>query len=256
MTMRLAGGTALVTGGASGIGLALARAFLAAGLEVAICGRDAAKLERARAQHEKLWVYRCDVADAGAVDALLGQLVEDGLNANILVNNAATHTPLDFRHGAEAVDAIGREIAVNLVAPMVLTAKLLPSLLVRPEAAIVNIGSGLALVPKRTAPMYCASKAGLHAFSIALRGQLECTTVHVLEVLPGQVETEMARGRGPSRKLSADALAAQVLDALTKGRSELLPGPMGRLALLARIAPGLAAARVRAMTEPQPKTIP
>lgn len=85
---------------------------------------------------------------------------------------------------------------MNFLAPALLCRAYLPSLLRRESAAIVSVSSGLALVPKQGAAIYCASKAALHSFSETLRWQLEGTSVKVFEVLPPVVDTPMTAGRG------------------------------------------------------------
>ena len=89
---------------------------------------------------------------------------------------------------------LDQEIAVNLTAVIKLTYLLLPVLARQPEAAVVNVSSLPGLIPKKSAPMYCATKAAVHAFSKALRYQLADTAVKVFEVTPPLVDTGMVQG--------------------------------------------------------------
>jgi short-subunit dehydrogenase involved in D-alanine esterification of teichoic acids len=107
------------------------------------------------------------------------------------------------------------------------------------EAAIVNVSSGLALAPKASAPTYCASKAGLHSYTKALRYQLETSGVRVFETLPPLVDTDMTRGRGTG-KISADELAREFWSDWRANRYEMRIGKTKLLALVQRLAPALA----------------
>jgi len=110
--------------------------------------------------------------------------------------------------------------------------------------AVLNVSSGLALIPKPGAPGYCAAKAGLRAFSLALRAQLQPLGIRVFEVLPGQIRTESTWGTMPG-----EVFAAVVLRAMERDRVEILPGKMLPLALLNRLSPALAAVVVRRMAQ-------
>ncbi|MEM6990093.1 MAG: SDR family NAD(P)-dependent oxidoreductase, partial [Myxococcota bacterium] len=122
----------------------------------------------------------------------------------------------------------------------------LPELIARPRAALVQVTSGLALSPKASAPVYCATKSGLRAFTRALRWQLARTNVCVLEVLPPLVDTAMTRGRGRG-KMSPEDVAAEIVAALRRGDTEAYLGKSKLLRWLSWIAPHLAAAITRPM---------
>lgn len=136
------------------------------------------------------------------------------------------------------------ELDVNVLAPVRLSRTFLPLLLRRKAAAIVNVPSGLALVPKQTAAMYCASKAALHNFTKALRWQLEGTSVKVFEVLPPIVDTAMTAGRGRA-KLSPDRLAEEFWAGWQQDRFEMRIGLVKQFALLYRLAPSVVERLVR-----------
>lgn len=243
--VRLTGHRILITGGASGIGLALARAFSAAGdNRILVCGRDAAKLAAAKAELPALHTLQADVTEAGDRERIAAALEAELGGLSLLVNNAGVQAGQDYAAGRVDEAALRREIETDLVAPMLLTARLMPLLSAGGEAAVVNISSGLALIPKPGAPGYCAAKAGLRAFSLALRAQLAPLGIRVFEVLPGQIRTETTWGTMPG-----EAFAAAVLRAVARDRFEILPGKMAPLALLNRISPRVAAAVVRRMAQ-------
>jgi uncharacterized oxidoreductase len=188
--MHLAGNTVLITGGGSGIGLALASRFFAAGSRVVICGRRQEALEEARRAHTGLDARVCDVAVAAERDALAAWVTREHPELNVLVNNAGIqrYPRLD---AASEWDATREEIAINLDAPIHLSMLLAPHLARRPRAAIVNVTSGLAFVPLVRAPIYSATKAALRSFTLSLRHQLAGSSVEVVELIPPAVDTDL-----------------------------------------------------------------
>ncbi len=123
--------------------------------------------------------------------------------------------------------------------PVTLCGLLLPVLSVQPQAAIVHVTSGLGLVPKKSAPVYCATKAGLHLFTKALRYQLEGSPVKVFEIIPPVVDTPMTAGRG-SRKISPQQLVDEFMRAFERDRFEVSIGKVKLLRLISRLAPAVA----------------
>lgn len=133
---------------------------------------------------------------------------------------------------------------MNFLAPVLLCRAFLPHLLQREEAAIINVTSGLALVPKQTAAMYCASKAALHSFSKTLRWQLEGTRVKVFEVLPPLVDTAMTAGRGRA-KISPDRLSEEFWLGWLRDRFEMRIGLVKLFGFLHRLVPPIVERLVR-----------
>ncbi len=243
--MRLSQRVALITGGATGIGLETARQLRALGNEVVICGRRAERVEAALQSVPGLRGLACDVASDEGIERLQRFIQERELKIDLLVNNAAVQVQTDFvLEGDSVLGAIEEEIRINLLAPIKLTKRLLPLLLSRPHAAILNVVSLLAVVPKANSPGYCASKAGLYAFSKSLRAALENTHVDVFVAFPPLVDTAMTRGRG-SNKMSVDAFVREMLRQMAAGRPEIRVGQARMLLALDRVAPGLAAWWIR-----------
>jgi short-subunit dehydrogenase involved in D-alanine esterification of teichoic acids len=106
------------------------------------------------------------------------------------------------------------------------------------------VSSGLAIVPKQTASIYCASKAALHSFSKTLRWQLEGTAVKVFEVLPSVVDTAMTAGRGRA-KISPDRLAEEFLRGFQRDQLEMRIGLVKVFAVLHRLAPSVVERLIR-----------
>ena len=154
--MQFTGKRVLITGGSSGIGLALTRALVAAGAEVHVTGRDQAKLDRVAAEHNRISGHACDVVDDDAVRALRDTLIARG-GVDVLINNAgvmAFFKILDRYPLAEQI----KEIDIDAVGPIRMIEHFLPSMLDR-ESTIINVSSGLAYVPYAPTPVYSAAKA-------------------------------------------------------------------------------------------------
>jgi uncharacterized oxidoreductase len=233
--MQVEGKTALVTGGTDGIGLQIARQLSAKGAKAIFCGRRDDLLIAAR--EEGFEAIKADLSNADGCAALSRDLGDRSLD--ILINNAgmsgnfAPGDPLDLA-------LTDRAIFLNLNAPMHLIGSMLPGLLGRPEAAIVNVTSGLAIAPRAGGPVYCASKAGLRSFTQSLRYNLRDTNVHVIEALPPVVDTAMTRGRVGGNKMSARECAAQIVDAIESNSQEANVGMVKLLRMVYSISPALA----------------
>ena len=233
--MKPNGHTVLVTGGATGIGFALAKRFQSEGNQVILVGRQESALTQASAALGGVKAMVADVSVASDRERLAAVFPD----VNILVNNAAVRYETPFSD-ASAEELI-HELNVNLLAPVLLAKAFLPGLKTKSEAAIVNVTSGLALVPREVAAMYSASKAGLHSFSKSMRWQLEGTCVKVFEVLPPMVATNMTAHRTAGNgKISADQLAQEFWQAFTNNRYEVLVGKTKLLQKIYRLSPRLA----------------
>ena len=104
---------------------------------------------------------------------------------------------------------------------------------------IVNVTSGLAIAPNARSPVYCATKAGLRSFTLALRGQLAGSRVHILEALPPVVETRMTEGN-THKKLPAHECARQIVAAMEAGRDEANVGMTRMLRAAYSVSPAFA----------------
>jgi uncharacterized oxidoreductase len=188
--MDLSSNTVLVTGGASGIGFALAERFLRAGSEVILCGRREEKLREAREKHPEFRVHVCDLASEPDRLALLDRAAKDFPRLNVLVNNAGIQLRASLAEPREWA-RVRQEIAINFEAPVNLSMHLLPHLLEQPRAAIINVTSGLGFSPLARVPVYSATKAAMHSFTLSLRQQLSGTPVQVIEIIPPAVDTDL-----------------------------------------------------------------
>ncbi len=158
-------------------------------------------------------------------------------DTNILDNNVGIQHNYYFGEEDAHLGKIEQEININFLAPIKLISLLLPSLQMNPNAAIVNVSSGLGLVPKKQAPVYCGTKAGIHIFSKALRYQLK--NVKVFEIIPPLVDTQMTAGRGKG-KISPEELVDEFIDAFKKDHYEINVGKVKLLRIINRLSPALA----------------
>ena len=213
--------TILVTGGASGIGLALASRWLAAGNTVIVCGRRADKLREAQAQYPGLHTHVADVATAADRTALAAWATREFPALNVLVNNAGVQNYYSLTDETIAWETRRQELAINLDAPIHLSTLLLPHLRRQAGAAIVNVTSGLAFAPFVKVPVYCATKAALHSFTLSLRVQAAPLGVRVLEIIPPAVNTDLGAPGLHTFGEPVDAFADAVVARLAAGEEEV-----------------------------------
>jgi uncharacterized oxidoreductase len=233
--MDVNGKTVLLTGGSAGIGREIARQLKAKGAQVILTGRDPARLEAMQA--EGFEVLAADFSNAAGVDALVAKLGDWAVD--ILINNAGLGVAHDVRAAMPDPDAADGVFYANLAAPVRLITALLPRLRTRPEAAIVNVTSGLAIAPNTASSVYCASKAGLRSFTMALRAQLAGEPILVVEALPPVVETQMTADR-EMNKMPPQECARQIIAAIEQGREEANVGMVKLLRAVYSLSPALA----------------
>lgn len=219
--MNLSDNTVLVTGGATGIGLAIAERFLQAGSDVIVCGRRDDKLREVKARHPGIHTRSCDVAKEEDREALAEAIVKDFPRLNVLVNNAGIQRQVRFLSDPEAWRQRRQEIAINFEAPLHLSALFLAHLQKQPRAAIVNVSSGLAFVPAVFAPVYSATKAALHSFSMSLRQDLARTSVQVIEIVPPAVNTDLGGVGLHTQGVPLDEFADAVMKRVAEGELEV-----------------------------------
>lgn len=241
--MNLSNNTILITGGATGIGLALAEAFLNEGNEVIICGRRESALKEAQVKFPKLTTRVADVNSAEGRKELAEWITNTFPNLNILVNNAGIQRMFLVKESniAEIFEE-ENEIETNLTAPIHLTFLLLPQLLQQRSAAVINVSSGLGYVPLAITPVYCATKAALQSFTLSLREQLKDTKVSVFDIVPPIVDTDLDQGardaRGQTNKgIQPEQVAKEALQAISKNQLDVPVGMVKMLKVGARLMP-------------------
>ena len=232
----------LITGATSGIGEALARSFHARGVKVIASGRDRKKLDILSSREQGIETCVMDVSDYGSVIDRAKEIEKHHPDIDTVINNAGVQRLIDFRSaGTLERTVLDEEIDINLKGLIYVSATFLPLLLRQPSSRLVQISSGLALVPLIKAPIYSATKAAVHSFSISLRAQLKGSPVKLIEILPPLVETNLHRGQGNERQgaMKLDAFTEQVLTALDSEKTEIPIGLAKALRIGSRIAPAL-----------------
>lgn len=221
--MKISNNKILISGGASGIGLALAERFLRENNTVIICGRRASALKDAADKFPTLITRQCDLSVASEREALYKWISEIHSDLNVLVNNAGIQqwmsvSDKDFYRKAKD------EIAINIEAPIHLASMFLN---LKSLTTIMNVTSGLAFVPMAKAPVYSATKSFFHSFTLSLRKLLKSKNIEVIEIIPPALNTDLG-GKGlhdaaPPVSDFIDAIFTQLKegkDALTFGFSE------------------------------------
>ena len=233
--MNLAINTILLTGGASGIGLALAVRFLRAGSTVIIVGRRDDKLSEAQQSYPGLVVRRCDIADPAQRQELVRWAAATYPNLNVLVNNAGIQNRIQLAHDHDTDwDLRRQELVINVEAPIHLSTLLVPHLRQRPGAAIINVTSGLSFAPAAFVPIYSATKAALHSFTLSLRHQLKPEGIAVLEIVPPAVDTDLGGPGLHTFGVNVDDFADSVMGRLAQGEEEVGYGSSEKSRLASR----------------------
>ena len=213
----------MITGGGTGIGLALAVRFLQQGNEVIICGRRPEKLSEARRQYPQLHLYQCDLSQESARRDLFARVTHDFPKLNVLLNNAGLWVPT-LLDRPESWPQAQEQLETNLGATIHLT-QLFAQHLSRQSAPVVFVTtSGLAYIPRAAAPVYCATKAALHSYALTLRHQLKSQEIEVIEICPPHVDTDLG-GPGINKAgIPLDTFVDAVMDELRKGTVEITYG--------------------------------
>jgi uncharacterized oxidoreductase len=218
--MKLSGNKILITGGATGIGFALAERFIAEGNNVIVCGRRQSALDEAAEQLPSLVTKVCDLSDAGQREELFQWVVNEHPDLNVLINNAGIQQWMriedeDFFARARA------EIITNIEAPVHLTA-----LFQRSDSltTVVNITSGLAFAPLAKTPVYSATKAFFHSFTLSLRHLLKTKNIEVIELIPPALNTDLG-GKGiHDHAPPVSGFIDSVFEQLREGKTEIAYG--------------------------------
>jgi 3-dehydrosphinganine reductase len=257
MSASFRGRRALVTGGSSGIGRALALALVRDGAHVAILARGKDKLAEVQRELEgaagpglRIASVVADVADEEQTARGVSEAAAALGGLDLLVNDAGL--ALARREADTALADYRRMLEVDFLGMVHATRAALPHLLAAPRADVVNVTSLVALLPIAGYAAYGPAKAAATAWSEILRQELAPRGVRVATVFPPDTDTpqlaEENRGKPPETRalaggaglLSADAVAAAILSGVARGRARIVPGASARgVALLARLFPGL-----------------
>ncbi|WP_029919992.1 SDR family oxidoreductase [Nevskia soli] len=219
--MKLSGNTIFITGGASGIGRALAEALHRRGNKVIISGRRKDYLARMAAANPGIDAIELDITDPASIRKVAGDLVARYPGLNVLINNAGI---MQIDNAAARIDdeLLSSTVTTNLLGPIRLTGELIEHLKQQDSAAILMVSSVLAFTPMAMTGVYSATKAALHSYSQSLRFKLRNTRVRVLEVIPPWVRTELLNSSEEPRAMPLDEFIDETMQVLATDADEIL----------------------------------
>ena len=230
--MNLSGNTILITGGGTGIGRGLAEAFHQQGNQVVIAGRRQSVLDDTTRANPGMRALPLDIENPDDFQRFVAEVKAEFPALNVLINNAGIMRAEDLKAGTESLAIAEQTIAINLLGTLRLTAALLPQLLAQPEAAVMTVSSGLAMVPIAGVPTYNATKAAMQSWTQSLRYQLRDTSVEVLEICPPYVQTELFTPGG-----ATDSRAMPLPEYIAETMAQIKnPPPSGEI-LVERVKP-------------------
>ena len=218
--MKIKHNKILITGGASGIGLGLTERFLAENNTVIVCGRREEVLQELSEKFPTVITKRCDLSLAEEREELFQWIAAEHPDLNVLVNNAGIQNWMnvsddDFYSRAKV------EIATNIEAPIHLT-----SLFLKLDSldTVINVTSGLSFVPFTKVPVYSATKAFFHSFTLSLRHLLQGKDIEVIEIIPPALNTDLG-GKGlHDFAPPVSAFIESIFEQLKEGKTELTFG--------------------------------
>jgi uncharacterized oxidoreductase len=239
--MDLKNNTVLITGGTSGFGYEFASKLLDLGNTVIITGRNQAKLDQTKKNLPKVHTFQSDVSDPKAIVELYNQVIKQFPALNILINNAGEMRKINLHDPSSDLQDITREIDINLSGPIRMIQQFLAHLKAQKTAAIINVTSGLALVPFPIAPIYGATKSGLRSYTKSLRVQLKKTNIKVFELVAPAAKTPLNdKFQGdvdPKSLMEVDKLVAIALKGLENDKLDIYPGLANVIRIVSRVAP-------------------
>lgn len=240
--MNLSGNKILITGGASGIGLGLTERFIQDGNTVIVCGRRESVLQETAEKHPSVITKVADLSTEAGREELYNWVAENHGDTNVLVNNAGIQNWMKITDDDFFVRA-KNEIGTNIEAPLHLMSLFLK---LKSFNTVINVTSGLAFVPFTNVPVYSATKAFFHSFTLSARHLLKASNVEVIEIIPPALNTDLG-GKGlhdahPPVSAFIEAIFEQLKDGkteLTFGFSETMAngGPDVIKGLFARLNP-------------------
>jgi len=229
--------TIVITGGTSGVGLEMVKR-LSIENEVIVIGRNADKLLELTDKFQNIHIYQADLISIADVESVANKIRNDYIKIDVLINNAAVQHSATFLDADFEFSNITDEVSVNFTSICHLTYQLLPVLQHDNQAFILNINSGLALAPKASSAVYCATKAALNSFSQSMSYQLMSTNVRVLQAFLALVDTPMTQGRGDN-KMTAVHAANLIIKGLVDEKRNHYIGKVKLLIILLRTLPWL-----------------
>lgn len=218
--MKLSGNKILITGGASGIGLGLTERFLKENNTVIVCGRRESVLKELTGKFPSVVTKVCDLSVESERTELFNWVSLNHPDLNVLVNNAGIQNWMnisdpDFYQKAKV------EITTNVTAPLHLTSLFIN---LRSLNTIINVTSGLSFVPLTKVPVYSATKAFFHSFTLSTRNLLKAKNIEVIEMIPPALNTDLGgKGLHDTSPPVSEFIEA-VFNQMKEGKTELTFG--------------------------------
>ena len=236
--------TVLITGGGSGIGLALAQKFLAHGNAVIITGRDLTKLQSVQSAHPNVHIVQSDITRDEDIKRLKDHIERQFNGLDVLINNAGIMNLVDTGREDQDLQMQLQEIEINYSSPIRVLHHFLPLLKRSSQAVLVNVSSGLAYVPFAQAPVYSGTKSALHFWTRSIRLHLKPHRIRVVELLPPVVNTPLAQAANIAdddnlTPMAPEKLADHFWKGYIGGAEEITPGISKALKAMSRLAPAL-----------------
>ena len=236
--MQLINKKILITGATSGIGLKMLEKLYRDN-SLYIIARNQDKINQLQDKFPEIVTFKADFNNIDELQIAVQQLALETQHLDVLINNAAIQYNPSFIDSDFKFESINAEISTNFTALCCLCHLLLPLLNRQHSAVILNVNSGLAIVPKTSSAIYCATKGALNIFSLSLRHQLKDTQVQVLQAFLPLVDTPMTLGRGKS-KMTADKVSTEIIRGIEKSILDHDIGKVKFLRLINRLLPSLA----------------
>jgi uncharacterized oxidoreductase len=221
--MKMDGNTILITGGGSGIGRGLAEAFHHRGNQVIITGRGLSRLKAVCEANPGMLAVELDVRDPAAVKRVAAQMIADHPSLNVLINNAGI-MELDDVTGPVDEELLVSTVTTNLGGPIRMSGALVGHLKNQKDAVIINVSSILAFVPLVPTAAYSATKAALHSYTLSQRYKLRDIGIHVIELAPPWVRTNLLNSSEEERAMPLDAFIEDTMAMLATDADEILVG--------------------------------
>ncbi len=241
--MNLQNSTILITGGTSGIGLEFVKQLTQIGATIIVTGRKADALNETKKRFPKVHTFQSDVSNPKDIEKLYHEVTQQFPGLNIIINNAGLMRLIDLQDQSPDLENITREVSTNLSGTIQMVHQFLPHLLKQPAAGIVNVSSGIAFMSYSPAPIYSATKAGVRAYTQALRLQLQDTTVKVFEMIPPGVKTNLQndwdKQPNPAMMMTVDKMVKVAINGMLKDKKELKPFVIRIIKFASKIIPNV-----------------
>ncbi len=241
--MNLSENTILITGGSSGIGFEMAKVFLKKNNKVIITGRNEQRLQQVKEKLQGVIAIKSDISRLDDIKELNKRIKKEFPELNILINNAGVMDTINLQDHKLSAEELTREIDINVKGTIWMNDTFLPLLKGKKNSATVNVTSGLAFVPLPISPVYCATKAALHSYTLSLRAQLRNTNIKVFELAPPATETELLADFNEDdmkgiTTMKVQDMVGDFMKNFEKDKFEICPGQASQMRFMSRFFPG------------------